>query len=89
MRSAFERSIRRQQYRWRPSSSRTLSGCWPPFTREINGSHREPTTLPQVKHRTGMIIVHRYDFCRFFRAPRPSGFFGSFRRVSGTMSVRS
>src|SRR5882762_5140146 len=56
MSSAFDRSIRRQQYRFTPSSSRTVRGLSPARVRVTNGSQREPTTLPHVKHLTGMII---------------------------------
>src|SRR5256712_11531539 len=56
MSSAWERTIRRQQYRFRPSSSRTLRGSSPPRVRSMNAGKALPTTLPHVKHRTGMIM---------------------------------
>src|SRR2546428_2740782 len=56
MSSAWERIIRRQQYRFRPSSSRTLRGSSPPRVRSMNAGKALPTTLPHVKHRTGMIM---------------------------------
>src|SRR5690348_6543008 len=56
MSSAWERIIRRQQYRFRPSSSRTLRGASPPRVRSMNAGKALPTTLPHVKHRTGMIM---------------------------------
>src|SRR2546425_3352193 len=56
MSSAWERIIRRQQYRFSPSSSRTLRGSSPPRVRSMNAGKALPTTLPHVKHRTGMIM---------------------------------
>src|SRR3989449_9046521 len=56
MSSAWERIIRRQQYRFRPSSSRTFLGSSPPRVRSMNAGNELPTTLPHVKHRTGMIM---------------------------------
>src|SRR2546428_3839221 len=56
MSSAWERIIRRQQYRFRPSSSRTLRGSSPARVRSMNAGNALPTTLPHVKHRTGMIM---------------------------------
>src|SRR3989442_9419636 len=56
MSSAWERIIRRQQYRFRPSSSRTLRGSSPPRVLSMNAGKALPTTLPHVKHRTGMIM---------------------------------
>src|SRR3989454_10605090 len=56
MSSAWERIIRRQQYRFRPSSSRTLRGSSPPRVLSTNAGKALPTTLPHVKHRTGMIM---------------------------------
>src|SRR5438309_1315727 len=56
MSSAWERTIRRQQYRFKPSSSRTLRGASPPRVRSMNAGKALPTTLPHVKHRTGMIM---------------------------------
>src|SRR6266571_4735407 len=57
MSSAWERIIRRQQYRFSPSSSRTFRGSSPPRVRSMNAGNELPTTLPHVKHRTGMIIA--------------------------------
>src|SRR6266571_3207274 len=56
MSSAWERIILRQQYRFRPSSSRTLRGSSPPRVLSMNAGKALPTTLPHVKHRTGMIM---------------------------------
>src|SRR2546428_6802946 len=56
MSSAWERIIRRQQYRFSPSSSRTFRGSAPPRVRSMNGGNELPTTLPHVKHGTGMVI---------------------------------
>src|SRR2546422_3396138 len=56
MSSAWERIIRRQQYRFRPSSSRTFRGSSPPRVRSMNAGNELPTTLPHVKHRTGIIM---------------------------------
>src|SRR5207249_4397853 len=56
MSSAWERIIRRQQYRFSPSSSRTFRGSSPPRVRSMNAGNELPTTLPHVKHRTGMIM---------------------------------
>src|SRR5213080_2180628 len=56
MSSAWERIIRRQQYRFRPSSSSTFRGASPPRVRSMNAGKALPTTLPHVKHRTGMIM---------------------------------
>src|SRR2546422_3711119 len=57
MSSAWERIIRRQQYRFSRSSSRTFRGSSPPRVRSMNAGNELPTTLPHVKHRTGMIIA--------------------------------
>src|SRR6266702_1574594 len=54
--SAWDRIMRRQQYRFSPSVSRTLPGSSPPWVRSTKGWKALPTTLPHVKHRTGMII---------------------------------
>src|SRR6266704_3633447 len=48
--------MRRQQYRFRPSASSTLLGSSPARLRSTNAGKALPTTLPHVKHRTGMII---------------------------------
>src|SRR2546428_6604255 len=56
MSSAWERIIRRQQYRFRPSSSRTLRGSSPPRVLSMNAGKALPTTLPHVKRRMGMIM---------------------------------
>src|SRR5439155_24809872 len=56
MSSACDRIIRRQQYRCRPSSSRTFLGSSPWRVRSTKVGNALPTTLPQVKHRTGMIM---------------------------------
>src|SRR2546428_7281909 len=56
MSSAWERIIRRQQYRFSPSSSRTFRGASPPRVRSMKAGNELPTTLPHVKHRTGMIM---------------------------------
>src|SRR2546426_11112021 len=56
MSSAWERIIRRQQYRFSPSSSRTFRVASPPRVGSINAGNELPTTLPHVKHRTGMIM---------------------------------
>src|SRR6266571_6377522 len=56
MSSAWERIILRQQYRFRPSSSKTLRGSSPPRVLSMNAGKALPTTLPHVKHRTGMIM---------------------------------
>src|SRR5437867_6040803 len=56
MSSAWERIIRRQQYRFSPNSSSTFRGSSPPRVRSMNAGNELPTTLPHVKHRTGMIM---------------------------------
>src|SRR2546426_1038709 len=70
MSSAWERIIRRQQYRFRPSSSRTFLGSSPWRVRSTNVGNALPTTLPQVKHRTGMIMPSPIRFLSFL--PRAS-----------------
>src|SRR6266487_2818863 len=54
--STWVMSILRQQYRLIPSSSSTLMGLSPALTLRLNVSHLSAISLPQVKHRTGMII---------------------------------
>jgi len=93
--------IRRQQYRSIPRSSRISFGvsfgvfpssidCLYSWYLFLYASYSWLITLPQVKHRTGIITFdHLYDFCLFFRAPLPSGFLASFRRGSLTKRLRS
>src|SRR2546427_12122834 len=70
MSSAWERIIRRQQYRFRPSSSRTFLGSSPWRVRSTKLGKALPTTLPQVKHRTGMIMPSPIRLLSFLpRAP--------------------
>src|SRR5437660_3572298 len=54
--SAWERIIRRQQYRFRPRASSTCRGSSPWRVRSTKAGNALPTTLPHVKHRTGMIM---------------------------------
>src|SRR6267143_1481291 len=56
MSSACERIIRRQQYRFSPRVSSTCRGSSPWRVRSTNAGNALPTTLPHVKHRTGMIM---------------------------------
>ena len=56
MRSALDRSILRQQYRFSPNSSKVFAGSSPLAMRFLNSSQAEATTRPHVKHRIGMII---------------------------------
>src|SRR2546427_1077733 len=49
-------SIRLQQYRRIPSSSRTFWGLSPALTRWLKVSHLSAICFPQVKHLTGIII---------------------------------
>ncbi len=100
-RSTWEMIIRRQQYRSAPRLSRISSGVsfgfspaaiafWYTSQRFLYSSYSEETTLPQVKHRIGIITLHHlYDFCLFFRAPRPRGFLLSLIRESLTSKSRS
>jgi hypothetical protein len=53
--STFESSIRLQQYRLIPKLSKTSLAFSPVRIRRANSSHRSPTSLPQVKHLTGII----------------------------------
>src|SRR5438876_3359482 len=70
MSSAWDRIIRRQQYRFRPSSSRTFLGSSPWRVRSTKLGKALPTTLPQVKHRTGMIMPSPIRLLSFLpRAP--------------------
>src|SRR3989442_6234482 len=70
MSSAWERIIRRQQYRFSPSSSRTLRGSSPPRVRSMNAAKALPTTLPHVRHRTGTIMGAPVRLLPFL--PRPT-----------------
>src|SRR2546423_3538812 len=54
--SAWDRIIRRQQYRFNPRASRTCLASSPWRVRSTNAGNALPTTLPHVKHRTGMIM---------------------------------
>src|SRR3990170_8934246 len=54
--SAFERIMRRQQYRTRPRLSRTFAESSPFRVRSRYTGHALATTLPHVKQRIGMII---------------------------------
>src|SRR5881398_2811815 len=54
--SAWDRIIRRQQYRFRPRASSTCRGSSPWRVRSTKAGNALPTTLPHVKHRTGMIM---------------------------------
>src|SRR5947209_14383655 len=69
MSSAWERIMRRQQYRLRPSSSSTFRGSSPPRVRSMNAGNELPTTLPQVKQRTGMIIHSPVRLLPFLSRP--------------------
>src|SRR5665647_1012264 len=55
--STLESNIRLQQYRFKPKLSSTSLAFSPVFMRLVNSSHRSPTSLPQVKHLTGIIIL--------------------------------
>jgi|MudIll2142460700_1097286.scaffolds.fasta_scaffold28857_3 hypothetical protein len=68
--STFDRSIRLQQYRLMPRLSRTSLAFSPVRILRANSSHRSPTSLPHVKHLTGMINC-------FVRLPVALLFFGS------------
>lgn len=57
MRSTWDNSIRRQQYRVTPRPSRTFPASSPAFTLVAKSSHLSPINLPQVKQRTGMMIL--------------------------------
>src|SRR2546422_2411589 len=50
-------SIRLQQYRRIPSSSRTFWGLSPALTRWLKVSHLSAICFPHVKHLTGIIIA--------------------------------
>src|SRR5216684_7374437 len=50
-------SIRLQQYRLIPSSSRTFWGLSPALTRWLKVSHLSAICFPHVKHLTGIIIA--------------------------------
>src|SRR5712691_285002 len=71
--SAFVRSMRRQQYRFKPRSSRIARGLSPARARVTNGSHKDPTTFPHVKHLTGMIIGSPVRFLPLLPCPAPKG----------------
>src|SRR5207249_7489718 len=73
MSSAWERIIRRQQYRFSPSSSRTLPGASPPRVRSMKAGNELPTTLPNVKHRTGMIMGSPVRLLPFLPRPTAQG----------------
>src|SRR3989449_674146 len=73
MSSAWERIIRRQQYRFSPSSSRTLRGSSPPRVRSMNAGNELPTTLPHVKHLTGMIMGSPVRFLALLPGPTTQG----------------
>src|SRR3990172_1478240 len=75
IRSAFARTMRRQQYRTSPRSSRTFAGSSPAPVRLTNGSHADATTVPHVKHRTGMIIGSPVRFLPLLPRPAAEGFF--------------
>src|SRR2546428_12280935 len=76
MSSAWERIIRRQQYRFRPSSSRTLRGSSPPRVLSMNAGKALPTTLPHVKHRTGMIMGSPVRLLPLLARAAPERFLG-------------
>src|SRR2546428_11921260 len=76
MSSAWERIIRRQQYRFRPSSSRTLRGSSPARVRSMNAGKALPTTLPHVKHRTGMIMGSPVRLLPLLARAAPERFLG-------------
>src|SRR2546423_3590124 len=54
--SPWDRIIRRQQYRFKPRASRTCRASSPWRVRSTRAGNALPTTLPHVKHRTGMIM---------------------------------
>src|SRR5256885_3930067 len=83
MSSAWERIIRRQQYRFRPSSSRTLRGSSPPRVLSMNAGKALPTTLPHVKHRTGMIMGSPVRLLPLLARAAPERFLGELAAGGG------
>src|SRR5713101_1386356 len=71
-------SIRLQQYRRIPSSSRTFWGLSPALTRWLKVSHLSAICFPHVKHLTGIIIVQ----------PLPVRFLFSSSRARSTELLR-
>src|SRR5512136_2631049 len=49
--------MRLQQYRFTPKLSKTSLAFSPVRMRRANSSHLSPTSLPQVKHLTGIIML--------------------------------
>jgi len=56
IRSTCVRSMRLQQYRFNPSASSASFSVLSCLSKSKYGSYLFPITLPQVKHRTGIII---------------------------------
>lgn len=50
--------MRRQQYRFNPSSSNILPGSSPAFTLDWKELNLSPMRFPQVKQRIGIIMVY-------------------------------
>ena len=63
--STLERSIRLQQYLLMPKLSNTSLAFSPVRILRANSSHLSPTSLPQVKHLTGIIIFVCSPTCNF------------------------
>ena len=67
IKSTWVRTIRRQQYLRRPNSSRASLSEYSAFNISMYESYLFPMTLPQVKHRTGMIILRLGCFHQILR----------------------
>src|SRR5207249_12072746 len=73
MSSAWDRIIRRQQYRFSPRASRTWAGFSPWRVFSTKAGKALPTTLPHVKQRTGMIMRSPVRFLALLTSPALEG----------------
>src|SRR5438552_2253759 len=73
MSSAWDRIIRRQQYRFSPRASRTWAGFSPWRVFSTKAGKALPTTLPHVKQRTGMIMRSPVRLLALLACPAPEG----------------
>ncbi len=81
--------ILRQQYLSKPNSSKILLGSSPAADFRSNSSYLSPTTLPQLKHLTGIIVqFYSWLFLEWFSlSEKPMNLFYSLSIVFITLAL--
>ena len=83
--------ILRQQYLSKPNSSKILPGSSPAADLRSNSSYLSPTTLPQLKHLTGiMFLFYSLFFLEWFSLiEKPVNLFYSLSIVFITFKIKN